>query len=43
MKDDGFIDDETFPIKTGDIPTGVGERDLVDIVRVETYLALSAF
>ena len=43
MDDEGFLDDDTIPMKTGDVPTRVIERDLVDIVRVDRDLALSAF
>ena len=43
MKNDGFIDDETVPIKTGKIPTIVGKRDIIDLIRVEPDLALPAF
>ena len=43
INDSGFLDDETVPMKTGDIITRVVKRDLVYLVRVETYLALSAF
>ena len=43
MNDDGFLDDETAPMKTGDIPTRVVKRYIVDIVRVKPDLALSKF
>ena len=43
MNDARFLDADTVPMKTGDVPTGVGLRYLVDIVRVEPYLALSPF
>ena len=43
MDDEGFLDDDIIPMKTGDVPTRVIERDLVDIVRVDRDLALSAF
>ena len=43
MNDNRFLDGETVPMKTGDIITRVVKRDLVYLVRVETYLALSAF
>ena len=43
MNNDGFLDDKNAPMKTGNFPTKVGERDVVDIVRVEPDLALSAF
>ena len=40
MNDDGFLDDDTVPMKTGNVPTRVGKSD---IVRVDPDLALSAF
>ena len=43
MYDYGLLDDETVPVKAGDVPARVGERDLVDLVRVQPDLALSAF
>ena len=43
MNDNGFIDDETVPMKTGDVSTRVGERNLVDLVRVKPDLLLSVF
>ena len=43
MNNDGFLDDDTVPMKAGNVPTRVGERDLVDLVRVKPDLALSAF
>ena len=43
MNDDGFIDDETVPVKTSDVTTRVGERDLIDLVMVEPDLLLSSF
>ena len=43
MNDNGLLDDETFPMKTEDVPIKVGDRGLVDLVRVNPDLALSAF
>ena len=43
MNNDGFLDDETSPMKTGDIPTRVGKRYIVDLVRVKPDLALYTF
>ena len=43
LNNDGFLDDETVPMKTGNVPTRVGKRDLVDIFRFEPDLVLSAF
>ena len=43
MNDDGFLDDETTPMNTGDVPTIVGERYHVDLVVVDPDLALYAF
>ena len=43
MYDYGLLDDETVPVKAGDVPARVRERDLVDLVRVQPDLALSAF
>ena len=43
MNDNGFLDDETVPMKTGGVPTRVVKRDIVDIFRVETDLVLSVF
>ena len=43
MNDDGFLGDETVPMKTVDVPTRVGKRDIVYLVRVEPDLVLSTF
>ena len=43
MNEYGFLDDDTVPMKTGDVPLRVDERCIVDLVRVYTDLALSAF
>ena len=43
MNNDGFLDDETDPMKTGDIPKRVVKRYVVDIVRFNPDLALSTF
>ena len=43
LKNKGFIDDETVPMNMGDAPKRFGKRDLVDVVRVNPDLALSAF
>ena len=43
MNDYGFLGDDTLRMKTGDVPTRVDERYLVDLVRVDPDLALSAF
>ena len=43
MNDNGFVDDEIVPIKKGDVTKRVGKKYLVDIVRVNTDLALSVF
>ena len=43
MNNGRFLNDETTHMKTGDVHTIVGERDLVDIDRVEPDLALFLF
>ena len=43
MNNDGFLDDDTIRMKIGNVPTRVGERDLVDLIRVDLDLALSVF
>ena len=43
MNYDRFLDDETAPMKTGNVPTRIGERDLIDIVKVKIDLDLSEF
>ena len=40
MNNNRYIDDETIPINIGDVPTRVGNRDLV---RVDPGNVLSAF